>query len=106
MLLRETSLEEHASNQPPSPKPASSKSKRKKDLGKKHHKRARVVREALDKAPQRSGGKATGGGEVKQVPRGQPCNPETWGGRAATGKRGEGNQPAPPPLTLGRECSA
>ncbi len=102
LLLRETSLVAQASNQPDSSKPASSKSKRKRDLGKKHHKRARVVKEAVNKAPQRSGGKATGGGEVKHVPRGQPCSPETWGERAATGRRGEGNQPAPPPPTLGR----
>jgi hypothetical protein len=106
LLLRETSLEVQATNQSDCPKPAGSKSKRKGSLGKKHHKRAKVAKEAINKAPQRGGGKATGDGKAKHVHRGQPCNPETRGGRAAIGGRGEGNQPAPPPPTLGRECSA
>jgi hypothetical protein len=106
LLLRETSLGAQATDQPVCPKPAGSKSKRKGSLGKKHHKRARMVKEVGGKATQGSGGKATGGGKMKHGPRGQPCNPETRGGGAAIGERGEGNQPAPPPPTLGRECSA
>jgi hypothetical protein len=106
LLLRETSLEVQATDQPVCPKPAGSKSKRKESLGKKHHKRAKMVKEAGGKATQGGGGEATGGGKMKHGPRGQPCNPETRGGGAATGERGEGNQPAPPPPILGRECSA
>ncbi len=106
LLLRETSLGAQATSQSDCPKPAGSKSKRKGSLGKKHHKRAKVAKETLNKASQRDGGKATGDGEVEHVHRGQSYNPETRGGRAATGGRGEDNQPAPPPPTLGRECSA
>ncbi len=105
LLLRGTSLEVQGTNQSVRPKPAGSKSKRKGSLGKKHHKRARVVKELGSKATQGSGGKATGGGEVRHGPRGQPCNPETRGGKAAIRERDEDNRPTPPPPTLGRECS-
>jgi hypothetical protein len=106
LLLRETSLETHASNQIANPKPASSKSKRKRNLEKRLHKRARVVKEAVAKTPKRNGEKAAGGGEVKHASRGPFCNPETRGGRAVIEKRGGGGQPAPPLPTSGRECSA
>ncbi len=97
LLLRETSLEAQATSQSVYPKPAGPKSKRKGSLGKKHHKRARIVKEVGGKATQGSGSKTTGGGKMKHKPRGQPCNPETRGGGAATGESGESNQPAPPP---------
>ncbi len=106
LLLRETSLEEQAANQSVCPKPAGPKSKRKGSLGRKHHKKARVVKEAGSKVTQGSGGQATASRKMKHGPRGQPCNPETRGGRTAVGERGGDNQPAPPPPTLGRECSA
>ncbi len=106
LLLRETSLETHASNQPPSSMPASSKSKRKRNLEKGLHKRARVAAEAAARMTKKNRGKAAGGREVKHAAKGSPCNPETKGGKIAQGKRGEDNQPAPPLPTSGRECSA
>ncbi len=103
LLLREAPLEVQAANQSVGPRPAGPKSKRKGSLGKKHRKRARMVKEVGSKASQGSGGKATASRKMKHGPRGQPCNPETRGGRTAAGGRGEGNQSAPPPPTLGRE---
>ncbi len=106
LLLREASLETHASNQLVITKPASSKSKRKRNLEKRLHKRARTVKEAVAGTPKKNGEKAAGGGEVKHTSGGLPCNPETRGGRAVVEKRGGGGQPAPSPPTSGRECSA
>jgi hypothetical protein len=106
LLLRETSLETHASNQLAISKPASSKSKRKRNLEKRLHKKARVMKEAVAKTPKKNGAKAAGGGEVKHASRGLLCDPETRGGRAVIEKRDGGGQPAPPLPTSGRECSA
>ncbi len=106
LLLRETSLETQASNQPTTTKPAISKSKRKRNLKKRLHKRARVVGETAARMPKKNGEKAAGGGEVKHASRGLLCNPETKGGKVVQGKRGRGGQPAPPLPTSGRECSA
>jgi hypothetical protein len=106
LLLRETSLETQASNQLATTKPAISKSKRKGNLEKRLHKRARVVGEAAARMPKKKGEKAAGDGEVKHASRGSPCNPETKGGKIAQEKRGGGGQPAPPLPTSGRECSA
>jgi hypothetical protein len=106
LLLRETSLEMPASNQLATTKPATSKSKRKRNQEKGLHKRARVVAEAAARMTKKNGGKAAGGGEVKHAARGSPCNPETKGGKIAQGRRGENDQPAPPLPTSGRECSA
>ncbi len=106
MLLREASLETQASSQPANTKPASPKSKRKRNLEKRLHKRVRVVKEAVAKTPKKNRERAAGGGEVKHASRGLLSNPETKGGRAVREESGEGGQPAPPLPTLGRECSA
>jgi hypothetical protein len=106
LLLRETSLEAHVSNQPASAKPAISKSKRKRDLAKRLHKRARMVEEEAAKAPKKSGGKAASGEKVRRAIRDLPHNPETRGGEAAKKEHSRDNQPATPLPTSGRECSA
>jgi hypothetical protein len=106
LLLRETSLGAQATGRPVRPEPANATSERKKGLGKKHHKKAKVVKKISSEAAQGSGEKSVGGGGERRGPRGRPCNPETQGGDAAAGERGGDNQPTPPPPTLGRECSA
>jgi hypothetical protein len=106
LLLREASLETQASSQPANTKPASSKGKRKRNLEKRLHKRVRVVKEAVAKAPKKDRERAAGGGRVEHASRGLLSNPETKGGRAVREDRGEDGQPAPPLPTLGRECSA
>jgi hypothetical protein len=106
LLLRETSLETQATDQSDRHEPASSKSKRKGSLGKKHHKRAKVAKKISSKVAQGGGGKVIGGGEERCGPRGRPCNPEARGGGAAAGERDGGHQSTPPPPILGRECSA
>ncbi len=106
LLLRETSVETHVSNQPANAKPAISKSKRKRNLEKRLHKRARMVGEAAAKTPKKNGGRAVSGEEVKHATRNLPCNPETRGGKAAKEEHSRDNQPATPPPTSGRECSA
>ncbi len=106
LLLRETPLEMQATGQPDRHEPASSKSKRKGSLGKKHHKKAKAAKKTSSKVAQGSGEKNIGGGEKRCGPRGRPCNPEAGGGGAAAGKRDGGRQPTPPPPILGRECSA
>jgi hypothetical protein len=106
LLLREASLETQASSQPANTKPASLKGKRKRNLEKKLHKKVRVVKEAVAKAPKKDGEGAGGGGRVEHASRGLLSNPDTKGGRAVREDRGEDGQPAPPLPTLGRECSA
>ncbi len=106
LLLRETSLEAQVTDQSVHHEPASSKSKRKGSLGKKHHKRAKVAKKISSKVVQGGGGKVIGGGEEKCGPRGRPCKPEARGGGAAARERDGGHQSTPPPPTLGRECSA
>jgi hypothetical protein len=105
LLLRETSLEAQETNRSTYPRPTGSKSKRKGSLKKKkHHKRARVAKEAGSRPTLGSRGGTTAGGKKEHEPRGQPCNPGAGGGGAVAG--GKGNLPTPPPPTLGRECSA
>ncbi len=106
LLLRETSLETQATDQSDRHEPASSKSKRKGSLGKKHHKRAKVAKKVSSKVAQGGGGKVIGGGEERGGPRGRPCNPEARGGGVAAGERDGSRQSTPPPPILGRECSA
>jgi hypothetical protein len=106
LLLRETPMEACVNDRPTSAKPAIPKSKRKRNLEKKLHKRARVVEEATTRVPKKNEGRATHGGGKKQATHGMPCDPETKGGKAAGGDRGRDNQPATPLPTLGRECSA
>jgi hypothetical protein len=108
LLLRETSLEAHESNQPASAKPAicKSKSKRKRNLEKRLHKRARMVEEGAAKAPKKSGGEAASREKVRRAIRDLPHNPETRGGGAAKEEHSKGDPPATPLPTSGRECSA
>ncbi len=67
LLLRETSMETHVSNQPANAEPAISKSKRKRNLEKRLHKRARTVGEAAAKTPKKNGGRAVSGEKVKHA---------------------------------------
>jgi hypothetical protein len=106
LLLRETSLEAQVTDQSAHPEPASSTSKRKRGVGKKHHKKAKVIKRISSKAAQGSGERPAGGGGEGRGPRGRACNPETQGGGAAAGERDRDGQSTPPPPTLGRECSA
>jgi hypothetical protein len=106
LLLRETSLETQATDQSDRHEPASSKSKRKASLGKKHHKGAKVAKKISSKVAQGGGGKVIGSGEEKCGSRGRPCNPEASGGGVAAEERDGGHQSTPPPPILGRECSA
>ncbi len=96
LLLRETSMEDCVNDHPGNARPAISKSKRKRNLEKKLHKRARVVEEAAAKVPKKDGGRTTDGGGRKQANHGMPCNPETRGGKAAKREHGRDNQPATP----------
>jgi hypothetical protein len=106
LLLRETSLETQATDQPGRSGSANPTGKRKRSLGKKHHKKAKVIKRVSSKAAQGSREKPVGGGEEKGGPRGRSCNPETQGGGAAAGERNGNNKSASPLPTLGRECSA
>jgi hypothetical protein len=89
-------MEACVNDHPTSARPPTSKSKRKRNLEKKLHKRARVVKEAATKVPKKNEGRATHGGENKQATHGMPCNPETRGRKAAEGERSRDNQPATP----------
>jgi hypothetical protein len=106
LLLREASMETNVNNQPANAKPAISKSKRKRNLEKRLHKRARMAGEAAAKTPRKDEGKAGGGGKVKHAARDLPRNPESRGGGAAKEEHSRERQPARPPPTSGRECSA
>ncbi len=100
LLLRETSMEACVDDHLARARPATFKNKRKRNLEKKLHKRARVVEEVAAKVPKKDGeGK-------KQAAHAIPCNPETRGGRAVERERGRDNQPTTLPPTSGRECSA
>jgi hypothetical protein len=100
LLLRQTSMEACMGDNPAKVRPATFKSKRKRNLEKKLHKRARVVEEVATKVPKKDGkGK-------KQATHGIPCNPETRGGKAVEREHGGDNQPATLPPTSGGECSA
>jgi hypothetical protein len=106
LLLREASLETRATSQPCRSGPANSTGKRKKNLGKKHHKKARVISRVSSKATQENGEKPVGEGREGKEPRGRSRNPETHGGDAAMKEHNKSDKSAPPPPTLGRECSA
>ncbi len=106
LLLREASLETRATSKPCRSGPANSTGKRKKNLGKKHHKKARVMSRVNRKANQENGEKPIGEGGEGKEPRGRSRNPETHGGDAAMKEHNKSDKSAPPPPTLGRECSA
>ncbi len=106
LLLREASIGTCVSNQPAIAKPAISKSKRKRNLEKRLLKRARMTGGVTAKTPRKDGERAGGGGEVKHAVKDRPCNPETRGRGAAKEEHSRERQPARPPSTSGRECSA
>jgi hypothetical protein len=106
LLLRETSTEACVSNHPANARPATFKSKRKRNLERRLHKRARVAEETAAKVPRKNGGRANDREGKKQATLGMPCGPETRGGEATEGERSRGDQPAAPLPTSGRECSA
>jgi hypothetical protein len=106
LLLRETSTEACVSNHSANARPATFKSKRKRNLERRLHKKARVTEEAGAKAPRKDGGGVNDREGKKQAVTGVPCGPEVRGGKAAGGERSRGDQPATPPPTSGRECSA
>jgi hypothetical protein len=105
LLLREASVGADAGDQPAIAKPAISKSKRKRNLEKRLHKRARMTGGATAKTSRQGEERAGGGGKANHAAKGRPCNPETKGGGAAKEERGRERQPARPPPTSGRECS-
>jgi hypothetical protein len=106
LLLREASLEARAASQPSGLGPASSASKRKKNLKKKHHKEAKVTSKAGSRAMQEDGKKPASEGGEGEEPRDQFRNPETHGGDTAVEEHNKSDKAVPPPPTLGRECSA
>jgi hypothetical protein len=79
LLLREASMKTNVNNQPADAKPTISTSKRKRNLEKRLHKRARMAGEAAAKTPRKNEGKASGGGKVEHATRDLPCNPEFKG---------------------------
>jgi hypothetical protein len=105
LLLREAPAETCVSDCPTRTKPTASKSKRKRRLEKKLHKRARVVKEGITGVPEKSEGRVTHGGGKEQATHGTPCGPETKGGKAAEKDRGGDDQSTAARPTLGRECS-
>jgi hypothetical protein len=106
LLLRESLPGTGTGGQPASTKPAGSKGKGKKDVGKKPHEKVKVTKEAVAKVSKRSESEAIAKGKAEQALKGLLINPDTKGGKAAKEDQSVGGQPAPPPPTLGRECSA
>jgi hypothetical protein len=106
LLLRETSTEACASNHSANARPATLKSKRKRNLERRLHKKARVTEEAGAKVPRKDGGRVNDREGKKQAIPGMPCGPEARGGKAAEEGCSRGDQLATPLPTSGRECSA
>ncbi len=106
LLLRGASLETRETDRPGHPRSAKPAGKRKRSLGKKHHKKAKVTKRIGSKAAQGSREEPAGEGEERDGPRGRSRNPETHGGDAAAREHNGSSKSAPPPPTLGRECSA
>jgi hypothetical protein len=106
LLLREASLEAEATSQPSPPGLASSTSKRKRDLKRKLHKKAKVASRVGSRTAQEDGKKPVNKKEEGKEPRGQLRNPETRGGDVAAKVHNKSDKSVSPPPTLGRECSA
>jgi hypothetical protein len=106
LLLREASLEAGATSQPSRSGLASPTGKRKKNLKKKHHKKAKVISRVGGKATQEDKRESVNEEEEGKGPRDQLRNPETHGGEAAVKGHNESDKSMQPPPTLGRECSA
>jgi hypothetical protein len=106
LLLRETSTETCASNHSTNARPATSKSKRKRNLERRLHKKARLTEEASAKMPRENGGRVDNREGKKQAIQEMICGPEAGGGKAAKKEHSGGDQSAALLPTLGRECSA
>ncbi len=106
LLMRETPLKMRASVHPANAKSATFKGKRKRNLEKKLHKRARMAREAAVRGSGKDGRRVTDGGGEKQVTLSTPRNPETKGGGVVGGERGRRDQPTTSLPTSGGKCSA
>ncbi len=83
LLLREAPTDACVNDRPTRVKPTAPKSKRKRRLEKELHKRARVVKEATTRVPEKSEGSAAHGEGKKQATHGMLCNPETRGGKGS-----------------------
>jgi hypothetical protein len=105
LLLREASLGAGAISQPCRPELASSASRGKKGLKKKHYKKTKAVSGAGSKATQGDGKESVSEEEGKE-PQDQSRNPEAHGGNTTAKGHSKSDESAPPPPTLGRECSA
>jgi hypothetical protein len=105
LLMREAPLKRRASVHPAKARPATFKGKRKRNLEKKLHKRARMVGEAAARRSGKDGRMDTVGGEEKQVTFSTPHNPETKGGGVVSEERGRRDQPTTSLPTSGGECS-
>ncbi len=105
LLLRETSLGAGATSQPCRPELASSASRGKKGLKKKQYKKTKAVNGAGSKTTQEDRKELISkeGGKESQD---QSCDPEAHGGSITAKDHGKSDESAPPPPTLGRECSA
>ncbi len=88
LLMREAPLKMRASVHPANAKSATFKGKRKRNLEKKLHKRARTAGEAAVRGAGKDGRRVTDGGGEKQVTLSTPRNPETKGGGVVEGERG------------------
>jgi hypothetical protein len=106
LLLRETSMKACASGHPANARPATLENKRKRNLEKKLHKRARVVEETAVKELKKEKRRVADGDGEKQAAHNMPCNSETKGGKAVERGRGRRDQPTASLPTSGRECSA
>ncbi len=106
LLLREAPPEARASSRLTSARPASPKGEKKKNAGKKPHKKRGTTKGADAKVPMGSEKEAASGKRMTHVSRGLSSDPETKGEGVAGEECDEDGQPAPPLPTLGRECSA
>ncbi len=66
----------------------------------------KVTKEAVVKISKKSESEAIVKGKAEHALKGLPINPDTKGGKIAREDQSVEGQPAPPPPTLGRECSA
>jgi hypothetical protein len=81
------------------------KGKKKRNLGKKLHKKLKLAKGAAAKEPRKEGGVNLAGGREKQVASNLPHNPEVKGRGLAGGGQDRGGQTAASPSTSGGECS-
>jgi hypothetical protein len=105
LLLREAPPGAEATSQPRHPEVASSAGRGKKGLKKKHYKKTKTVSRVGCKTTQGSGEEPASREEGKE-PQGQPRHPEAHSENTTVKGHSKSDESAPPPPTLGRECSA